>query len=123
MPAGTTMGHVHLHVADVDEASRFYHAALGLDRMVWSYPGALFLAAGGYHHHLGLNTWAGPGARPAGAGDARLLEWRIQLPPSDLVAARASVEQAGHAVTATDDGWRVNDPWGTTLHVVAGRTD
>ena len=53
MPRGTVMGHVHLHVGDIDTASRFYHDALGLDRMVWSYPGALFLSAGGYHHHLG----------------------------------------------------------------------
>jgi NAD+-dependent protein deacetylase sirtuin 4 len=57
-PAGTRLGHVHLHVGDIHRAAEFYHAALGFDRMVWSYPGALFLAAGGYHHHLGVNTWA-----------------------------------------------------------------
>ena len=121
MPAGTRMGHVHLHVGDIERASRFYHAALGLDRMVWNYPGALFLAAGGYHHHLGLNTWAGAGARAAGEGDARLLEWRLLLPAEHANAARESVEAAGHQVTATDEGWRVLDPWGTTLHVVAER--
>jgi catechol 2,3-dioxygenase len=59
MPDGTVMGHVHLHVGDLEQAAAFYHGALGLDKMVWDYPGALFLAAGGYHHHLGLNTWAG----------------------------------------------------------------
>jgi len=64
LPAGSVMGHLHLHVADLDVASRFYHGALGLDRTVWSYPGALFLSAGGYHHHLGLNTWAGAHASP-----------------------------------------------------------
>jgi len=122
MPAGTRMGHVHLHVGDIEQASRFYHAALGLDRMVWSYPGALFLAAGGYHHHLGVNTWAGAGARSAGEGDARLLEWRMLLPPTHSRAARESLEAAGHAVTPTEEGWRVSDPWGTTLHVVADRT-
>src|SRR5690606_35217399 len=58
MPAGTTIGHVHLHVGDLEAADAFYHSALGLDRMVWSYPGALFLAAGGYHHHLGTNIWS-----------------------------------------------------------------
>ena len=121
MPAGTRMGHVHLHVGDIEQASRFYHAALGLDRMVWSYPGALFLAAGGYHHHLGLNTWAGPAARPAGDGDARLLEWRIILPSSDATAARASLEEAGYGATTTDEGWRTLDPWGTVLHVVSAR--
>ncbi len=55
-PAGTSIGHIHLHVGDLDEARRFYHAALGFDVIVWSYPGALFFSAGGYHHHLGTNT-------------------------------------------------------------------
>jgi catechol 2,3-dioxygenase len=85
--------------------------------MVWSYSGALFLAAGGYHHHLGLNTWAGPGARPAGHEDARLLEWRIALPAAQAARARASLESAGRAITPTDSGWLATDPWGTTLLV------
>jgi catechol 2,3-dioxygenase len=122
MPTGTRMGHVHLHVGDIEAASRFYHVALGLDRMVWSYPGALFLAAGGYHHHLGLNTWAGPRARPAGEGDARLLEWRIILPSLQAAAARTSLDHAGYDTTPTDEGWHVVDPWGTTLHVAGERT-
>ena len=121
MPAGTRMGHVHLHVGDLERASAFYHEALGLDRMVWSYPGALFLAAGGYHHHLGLNTWAGEGARSAGEHDARLVEWRIVLPAAQLAPARASLEAAGHRVSDSDEGFRVDDPWGTTLHVVGAR--
>jgi catechol 2,3-dioxygenase len=121
MPAGTRMGHVHLHVGDLPRAAGFYHEALGLDRMVWSYPGALFLAAGGYHHHLGLNTWAGAGAPSAGERDARLLEWRIALPGSELPLARASLEAAGSRVSDSDEGWRVDDPWGTTLHVVDER--
>lgn len=117
MPAGTRMGHLHLHVGDLEEASRFYHEALGLDRTVWNYPGALFLSAGGYHHHLGLNTWAGPGARPAGDDDARLLEWGIVIPAAHAARARASLEQGGREVTPTSDGWRVLDPWGTALLV------
>jgi catechol 2,3-dioxygenase len=123
MPAGTRMGHVHLHVGDLEAASRFYHEALGLDRMVWSYPGALFLAAGGYHHHLGLNTWAGSGARPAGENDARLLEWHIVLPAAHAGRARESLEASGHTVTATEDGWRVLDPWGTALRVSGSLAD
>lgn len=121
MPAGTRMGHVHLHVGDLEQASRFYHQALGLDRMVWNYPGALFLAAGGYHHHLGLNTWAGAGARPAGDSDARLIEWRVVLPPAHSVLARSSLEAAGYAVNPSSEGWRTADPWGTALHVVDER--
>jgi catechol 2,3-dioxygenase len=117
MPAGTTIGHVHLHVGDLRRAADFYHAALGLDAVVWSYPGALFLSAGGYHHHLGLNTWAGPGARPAGENDARLLEWELVLPSGpDAEAAVRSLVEAGFA--ADGDG-RAADPWGTTMRIVA----
>ncbi|HEY9514912.1 MAG TPA: VOC family protein, partial [Gemmatimonadaceae bacterium] len=56
MPAGTVIGHVHLHVGDIARASDFFSETLGFDRTVWHYPGALFLSAGGYHHHLGANT-------------------------------------------------------------------
>ena len=56
MPDGTTIGHMHLHVGNLEEADAFYHRGLGFDKMVWSYPGALFFAVGGYHHHLGTNT-------------------------------------------------------------------
>ncbi len=119
MPAGTVIGHVHLHVADTEDAAAFYHAGLGLDRVVWSYPGALFLSAGGYHHHLGLNTWAGPGAVPARDTDARLLEWTVRVPaPEDAAAAARSIRAAGHAVTADADAWLATDPWGTTVRIV-----
>jgi len=119
MPAGTTMGHIHLHVGDLPRASSFYHDSLGLDTMVWSYTGALFLAAGGYHHHLGLNTWAGPDAIAAPDDEARLLSWQLVLPDaSSLADARRSVEKNGFAVRDVDGGWFSADPWGTTLHVV-----
>ena len=122
MPAGTTMGHVHLHVGDLAQASAFYSDALGLDRMVWEYPGALFLAAGGYHHHLGTNTWAGRGASPPTESDAQLLEWNVELPGADAVSASAeSLDRAGHAVQWEDkqsqSGYVTRDPWGTPLHV------
>jgi catechol 2,3-dioxygenase len=120
MPAGTTMGHIHLHVGDLQRASGFYHAALGLDTMVWSYTGALFMSAGGYHHHLGLNTWAGPDAIAAREDEARLLAWQLVLPDASTVAeARRSVESSGFETRDADDGWFSGDPWGTTLHVVA----
>ena len=119
MPAGTVIGHVHLHVGAIDEAAAFYHGALGFDKVVWSYPGALFLSAGGYHHHLGLNTWAGAGARPAGENDARLLSWEIVVPTSaDADQAVASLQSAGHEAERLEGGWRSADPWGTELHVI-----
>lgn len=122
MPSGTVVGHVHLHVGALEAASAFYHDALGFDRMVWSYPGALFLGAGGYHHHLGTNIWAGPTARPAPVDEARLLEWTIVLPSAadrDGVADR--LERAGAPVTRDGVAGDViaRDPWGTALRLSA----
>ena len=119
MPAGTVMGHVHLHVGDLEQAAAFYHSALGLDKMVWDFPRALFLAAGGYHHHLGINTWAGANApRPTDA-DARLLEWRIVLPSAaDVQRAAASLSAAGHAVATEGGDCIATDPWGTRVRLL-----
>ena len=115
MRAGTAIGHVHLHVADIAAASSFYSDAIGFDRMVWSYPGALFLGAGGYHHHLGTNTWAGHAPSPA-PDEARLLEWTVQLPDDVAQAALTeSVTRAGHAVLQDGMGLVVRDPWGTQI--------
>lgn len=115
MPRGTTIGHVHLHVGDLEQASAFYHAGLGLDKVVWSYPGALFLSAGGYHHHLGTNTWAA-GSPAAGDGDARLLEWEIVVPGvGDAASAAGSLVAAGFRAEESGGVWRAADPWGTTL--------
>ena len=71
-PSGTTIGHVHLQVSDIPEAEAFYHGVLGFDVMTRGYPGALFVSAGGYHHHIGLNTWHSAGATPAAAGLGRI---------------------------------------------------
>jgi catechol 2,3-dioxygenase len=121
MPAGTVVGHVHLHVGSVDAAAAFFSEALGFDRITWRYPGALFMGAGGYHHHLGTNTWAGAGARPPAADDARLLEWTLELPDAaDVAAAARSLAGAGHAVDAGADGSAaVRDPWGTAVRLRA----
>jgi len=118
MPAGTTLGHIHLHVDDLEETTAFYHIALGFDLTVWSYPGALFLAAGGYHHHLAANTWVKGSQRPA-PGDAQLLEWELVLPTADDAAAAAqSLIAGGYSATPTDSGdWLAADPWGTTLRL------
>lgn len=122
MPLGTVMGHVHLHVGAIDDAAAFYSDALGFDRIVWSYPGALFLSAGGYHHHLGTNTWAGAGARAAADGEARLAEWTLELPDVDEVKSAAeSLRAAGVAVSGEGGDVVARDPWGTQvrLRVVA----
>src|SRR4029077_16567956 len=79
MPDATKMGHVHLHVTDVDDALRFYHDLVGFDVM-GHVPGVGFISAGVYHHHLGFNEWAGHGARPAPAGTAGLRRFTVELP-------------------------------------------
>lgn len=118
MPPGTVLGHVHLYVDDIDVATAFYHDALGFDKVVWSYPGALFLSAGGYHHHLGTNTWAARAPR-ARDDDARLLEWEIVVPTApDAERAAASLEAAGYTVRGDGKTWQTVDPWGTTLRLV-----
>lgn len=118
MPPGTRVGHLHLHVGSLDEAVRFYQQALGLEPTVRSYPGALFLSAGGYHHHLGLNTWAGPSASPPGESDARLLEWSILVPRrSDADQAASRMTEAGYRAVAAGGGWTISDPWGTVLRL------
>ena len=118
MPAGTTIGHVHLHVGALAEAEHFYSGAVGLDRMVWSYPGALFLAAGGYHHHLGTNLWAGAGAQPAAPDAPQLLEWSLELPSAeDVELVARSLRGSGYHVDHSDAQVFTRDPWGTALRL------
>lgn len=116
MPAGSTVGHVHLHVGELAEASAFYEAALGLEVTVRGYPGARFLSAGGYHHHLGINTWAGTAAIPPLDHEARLLDWELLLPAVDDVdAAVERLRAAGVAVGGGGGAATLRDPWHTHL--------
>ena len=118
MPAGTVIGHVHLHVGDLERGSAFFHGALGFDKTVWSYPGALFLSAGGYHHHLGTNTWS-RGPNPS-ENQARLLSWDIVVPgDADVKKAAASLAAAGYHVDEESEAIRAVDPWGTALRVTS----
>ena len=104
LPDGTKVGHVHLCVADVDDAIRFYRDGLGLDLVV-RHGEAAFLSAGGYHHHVGANTWQTRGAPPAPEGTARLLRFAIVLPDE------AEVERVAEQIGGTE----VRDPSGSTL--------
>jgi catechol 2,3-dioxygenase len=107
---------VHLSVGSLEVAENFYHRALGFDKTVWSYPGALFMAAGGYHHHLGTNTWSsGPSAL---RNEAQLIEWELVLPSQDdLDAAAAGLQAAGYTSERVVDGVTAADPWGTRVHI------
>jgi catechol 2,3-dioxygenase len=106
MPDGTVMGHIHLQVAHLPDTRRFYVDLLGLDVMV-EIPGqATFLSSGGYHHHLGANTWAGVGAPPAPPEQARLKRAALEVAePDELERIEARLGDAG--VEAVRDGARV----------------
>lgn len=117
MPAGTRVGHIHLHVGDLVSAAAFYHSGLGLDKVVLDFPGALFMSAGDYHHHLGTNTWVA-GAPPAGEAEARLLEWTVRMPGQpDVEAAAQSLAAGGYEVRRDSADAVAADPWGTGLRL------
>ncbi|HEV2439648.1 MAG TPA: VOC family protein [bacterium] len=99
-PEGTRLGHVHLRVSDLGRAEAFYHKALGFDVTLRRYPGALFMAAGRYHHHLGTNVWAGQGIPPAATTGPGLAYFTISLPgQADLTGAIARL--ASHGITSS----------------------
>jgi len=109
LPDGTSVGHVHLCVADVDASVGFYRDRLGFDLVAQLGPQAAFLSAGGYHHHLGANTWESRGAPAAPEGTARLLGYRIVLP--DAQSAAEASARVGGAEAA--------DPSGNTVTLTA----
>jgi catechol 2,3-dioxygenase len=117
MSASTKMGHVHLHVANVTEALRFYHDLVGFDVM-GEVPGVGFVSAGGYHHHVGLNTWAGKGAPPAPPGSAGLREFTIEVPTKrDLDDVVGRLEHGEIKVSELTDGFTASDPSTNRVHI------
>ncbi|WP_052351925.1 VOC family protein [Deinococcus pimensis] len=117
LPLGTTFGHLHFYVGDLDEAARFYHHGLGFSKVMWGLPQGLFVSVDGYHHHIGLNTWAA-GSAPSGENDARLLTWDLILPDQDTVDRTVdSLRAQGFDVTPTPEGPIANDPWGITVRL------
>jgi catechol 2,3-dioxygenase len=120
MPPGTRIGHVHLNVGDLTAAEAFYSGALGFDVTVRGYPGALFVSAGGYHHHLGLNTWAGEGAPPPPSGSRGLREFEIVLPSAAALAAEEHrLREVGFEPAREGDRVRATDPSGNRVRLTA----
>lgn len=115
MPAGTTIGHVHLQVADIPAAEGFYNGALGLEVTVRSYPGALFLAAGGYHHHIGVNTWQSQGAKPPPDGALGLDRYELVLPDANERDAAADRVGGSGDPVRLDEGVLATDPSGNRV--------
>lgn len=117
---GTVIGHVHFHVSDLRKAEEFYCAILGFDVTAHYGDMALFISAGGYHHHIGLNTWAGVGAPPA-PHDAVGLDYFTLVVPNhgELDTVVVQLKNAGISVTYQDGGWFVKDPSNITIKLVS----
>ena len=120
VPAETRMGHVHLNVDDLAAGERFYAGLLGLGVTARGYPGALFLAADGYHHHIGLNTWRGEGLPAPPPGSLGLRDFELTLPSADALAATiARLRAGGAAIDAAKDGEALcRDPAGNAVRLV-----
>ena len=113
MPPGTRMGHVHLKVSEIPPAEEFYEHGLGFDVMVRSYPGALFVSAGGYHPHIGMNTWTSAGGSVPPAGSRGLDWYQVLLPGPDALAQESErLEAEGARVEQYDGGMLATDPSG-----------
>ena len=117
LPPGTRLGHIHLQVGDIAQAEAFYHGVLGFD-VVARMPSALFVSAGGYHHHIGMNTWHSLGAGPAPADSVALRSFTIDLPSKAARrAVLARVDAAGIRRDESNGAIVVQDPWRNTLRL------
>lgn len=104
VPAGTRIGHVHLKVADLDRALAFYRDVLGFSLMQRYGDQAAFIAAGGYHHHIGLNTWESRGSRPPAPGTTGLYHTAILYPDrAGLADALRRLVEAGIRLDGASD--------------------
>lgn len=117
---GLVMGHVHLHVGDVEQSLGFYRDVLGFETMA-NIGSAAFVSVGGYHHHVSFNVWLGPDVKPLPPHTAGLREWTVILPSrNDVQAVRARVIDAGLEAHDHDSGFLVRDPWQTAVAFIAG---
>ncbi len=115
LPAGARLGHVHLQVNDIPRAVWFYRDILGFDYMT-GFPSAAFLAAGGYHHHIGLNTWRSRAAAPPPAGSLGLVHYTIVLPHEDARHALLTrLHAANLPITPHGPDTLTHDPAGNAL--------
>jgi catechol 2,3-dioxygenase len=117
---GLRMGHVHLHVGDLPVATRFYRDGLGFQVMT-DLGSAVFVSAGGYHHHVGFNVWQGQGAPPAPADAVGLRHWTLLADGAgEVEAIRRRLSDIGAAVQERADGLLAADPSGVAVLVVDG---
>ena len=118
LPAGATIGHVHLQVRDIAEAHAFYCGVLGFDLRQRFGASALFVSAGGYHHHVGLNTWASAGAPPPPSTAAGLVRYEIVLPDANAMhEVQQRLESIQVAYAGTDGSLDLTDPSGNGIRL------
>lgn len=110
LPAETVAGHIHLRVAHLADAEDFYAGHLGLDVTTRSYPGAIFVSAGGYHHHVGLNVWGGEGAPPPEEGSRGLVSFDLIVPSAEARRRILNGEDEGTIMDPDRVGVRVARP-------------
>jgi len=114
---GLVMGHVHLHVGDIERGLAFYRDVLGFE-VIANLGSVAFVSAGGYHHHLGFNVWQGHDVKPRPENAAGLDRWVVVLPSAtDVEAVAARVRAAGLALEEREGGFEVRDPWGTAVAI------
>ena len=109
-----SVGHLHLHVGDVEEALALYRDVIGFELMT-RFDSAAFVAAGGYHHHLGLNVWRGAGVPPVPADSVGLDHWVVLIGAASLDELQARLEAAGIGYDREGVVLRISDPWGNGL--------
>jgi catechol 2,3-dioxygenase len=119
-PEGTVIGHIHLRVGNIEQARVFYTQVVGFD-VVADMQHALFVSAGGYHHHIGMNIWQSEGAPRASEDSVGLREYTITIPSPDALSALAArLTQAGYPVNGRDDSsFLSHDPWGNVIRFTA----
>jgi catechol 2,3-dioxygenase len=119
---GTVMGHVHLKVSDLDRSVAFYRDALGLGLRAGLGSEAAFLAAGDYHHHVGVNVWHSRDAGPPPPGSAGLAWFVLELPSAEALARTAdALRDAGVEAEEQDGAVTVRDPDGIAVRLAVGR--
>jgi catechol 2,3-dioxygenase len=113
---GLAVGHVHLHVGDLERALAFYRDVLGFELMTFMPGAAAFVSAGGYHHHLGFNVWRGEGVPAVPEGRVGLRHWTVVLEdPEEVAAVGGRIRDAGIATGEREVGLLVRDPWGIAV--------
>jgi catechol 2,3-dioxygenase len=121
---GTVMGHMHLHVGDLAAAEAFYEEVIGLDNLMTLAGSASFLSQDDYHHHLGINIWAGRGAPAAPPGSVGLRDWTLRISdPADAETIQTRAEALDHRIDALDDGFALRDPSGNQVNILSSPSE